>query len=324
MTLYIQNYMDISVNLTDLTHIPNISDTPLKVVVFDFDETIGYFSQFSSFITKIRFLIDVEENFFNLLDTFPQIFRPNIFNVFNILKTKKDTGKIDGVILYTNNCGGKEWVDKVINYIHHKLEYKLFDTIIYTHTDQRGRVIDHRRTSLNKSKTDLLYVITEQIQTSINILNQLEKYKYIDTELKKWLNIRLTWKTKILYQYNIHFYFFDDVYYPEMCEDINNIRFQNFFNLVKQLTNFNMTYMPETISHYYMVDKYHTSIDFKSFLMNNSKLVFKNDTQKHQFERELAHIQSDLDDQYNIFKTAPNSVVKHNYGKKILEIIEKI
>jgi predicted phosphatase len=70
--------------------------------------------------------IDISYN--QLFDLFPECFRPNIFDIFNFLLQQKKNNKIKGVLIYSNN--NDFFVKKVIEYIHYKLNAKLFDYVI--------------------------------------------------------------------------------------------------------------------------------------------------------------------------------------------------
>ena len=57
-----------------------------NVVIFDLDETIGYFSQLSVFMSYIEAYLNrefTEKEFKILLDIFPEVFRPDIFIILN-------------------------------------------------------------------------------------------------------------------------------------------------------------------------------------------------------------------------------------------------
>lgn len=115
-----------------------------KHIIFDLDETIGYFQQFI-FIMNV---IDCEEysKYFKL---FEEYFRPNIFHLFEKLLYKKKIKHIKYVILYTNN-NNPHFVHNVMDYIHSKLNHKLFDYII---------TYNSNRIHKNKSYEDLIHCI---------------------------------------------------------------------------------------------------------------------------------------------------------------------
>tara|TARA_Y100000591_G_scaffold313039_1_gene318115 strand:- start:4438 stop:5223 length:786 start_codon:yes stop_codon:yes gene_type:complete len=128
------------------------------VYVFDLDKTIGYFTQIAIFMEAIEQFIKRKlqlKDFFNLLDLFPKIFRPDTFAIFKYLKELKKKHKYVKVLIYTNNMGPKNWVHHIRKYIEHKLNYKLFDRTIAAW--KVGKVIYEKcRTSHSKSIHDLV------------------------------------------------------------------------------------------------------------------------------------------------------------------------
>lgn len=132
-----------------------------KIVVFDLDETLGYFSEFgmiweavSSYISKNN--LEQNQDFFNnLLDLFPEFLRPNIFSILEYLKRKKIKSKCNKLILYTNNQGPTEWAKSIIKYFETKTNYKLFDQIIAAYKIN-GKQVEMCRTTYSKTHEDLL------------------------------------------------------------------------------------------------------------------------------------------------------------------------
>ena len=69
----------------------------MKIVVFDLDETLGYFTELGIFwdslvhYMKIKQKPELNQTDFNaILDLSPEFLRPNIINILNYLKTKKE------------------------------------------------------------------------------------------------------------------------------------------------------------------------------------------------------------------------------------------
>ena len=57
-----------------------------KNIVFDFDETIGYFEQIIEIIIHKKTSIDVTKDVvFELFTLFPLVFRTNIFDIFHYI-----------------------------------------------------------------------------------------------------------------------------------------------------------------------------------------------------------------------------------------------
>ena len=104
-----------------------------KVVVFDFDETLGSFVDLEilwSMITQYKHTID----FNDVLDIYQQEFiRYGMMSILEYLFSKKNSGECYKIYVYTNNKAEKPWVQLIINYFNHKISRSipLFDQIIY-------------------------------------------------------------------------------------------------------------------------------------------------------------------------------------------------
>ena len=61
-----------------------------KIIVFDLDNTIGFFEQFIYILNCIS-TPDISYNY--LFDLFPECFRPNIFEIFTYLLQQKKNDK---------------------------------------------------------------------------------------------------------------------------------------------------------------------------------------------------------------------------------------
>ena len=135
-----------------------MSNIDPKIVVFDMDETLGYFVELSIFCDIIEHYEKKKltfKDFSEILDLYPEFLRPNILKVLSFLKIKKQNGECDGVIVYTNNQGPKSWAENIIRYLEDKLKYKLFDQIIGAFKVGAKR-IEYNRTSHDKSVSDLV------------------------------------------------------------------------------------------------------------------------------------------------------------------------
>ena len=134
-----------------------------KIVVFDLDETLGYYVEFGMFwdalqdyIKKQNIPIKVDQNLFNkVLDLYPEFLRPNIINILNYLKKKKSLKHCHKLMIYTNNQGPDEWAQQIQSYFESKLNYKLFDQIIKAFKI-RGKQVELCRTSHMKKHEDLI------------------------------------------------------------------------------------------------------------------------------------------------------------------------
>ena len=128
------------------------------VIVFDLDETIGYFQQLSVFIYALEDILKKKvnkQNMLELLKLYPEYFRPEIFKIFSyLLKHKKS--KNAKVFIYTNNTGPKSWVYTIKKYIENKIGGELFDRMILTWKNMDGVTYEKCRTSYEKKYSDLL------------------------------------------------------------------------------------------------------------------------------------------------------------------------
>ena len=143
-------------------------------VVFDLDETLGYFTQLGRFWDLTRFYIDKhsldDKYFFSLIDKFDNILRPKILDILKIIKKKKKQKLCDFVMIYTNNNGPNEWADLIQSYFHYNLNYKLFDRIIRAY-QINGKHIEPDRTSHDKSFDDFLKCTDLPASTKICFLD---------------------------------------------------------------------------------------------------------------------------------------------------------
>ncbi len=134
-----------------------------KIVVFDLDETLGYFVEFGIFwdslkeyITKNNINHKIDQTLFNdVLNLFPEFLRPNIINILQYLKKKKQTNKCSKLMIYTNNQGPLEWAQQIIKYFETKLNYTIIDQIIAAFK-VKGKVVEVCRTTHLKTHKDFI------------------------------------------------------------------------------------------------------------------------------------------------------------------------
>ena len=131
---------------------------PLKIVVFDLDETLGCFIEVAMFWDALEHYHGhnlLDEQFYQVMDLFPDFLRPNIFKILAYLKVKKEQQICNKIMIYTNNQGPKSWVQMISKYFNAKLAYPLFDNIIAAFK-VRGKIVEIDRTSHDKSVEDLV------------------------------------------------------------------------------------------------------------------------------------------------------------------------
>ena len=201
-----------------------------KNIVFDFDETIGYFEQIIDIIkhTKKTSKLEVFE-FFNL---FPLVFRTNIFDIFNYIVRLKKEKKIKSVILYSNN-NNDVFIGYVLSYIHNTLNYPIFDiSISLNQTGNKNKnlsdLLNYSNGLLNK-KSSIFFIDDKEYDDmkSIKYYIKCESYKYVyfNSFIKDKLNIDISlneYKTKPISQ---------SIYTIISKEIINKIRLFVLINL---------------------------------------------------------------------------------------------
>jgi hypothetical protein len=153
-----------------------------KIVVFDLDETLGYFMEFGMFWDALHdYLkekdiikeIKVDQHLFNeLLDLYPEFLRPNILNILNYLKKKREKTHCSKIMIYTNNQGPEDWAKYIKTYFENKLNYKIFDQIIAAFK-VNGKRVEICRTTHMKTHEDLIRCTQIPDNTSICFLDDV-------------------------------------------------------------------------------------------------------------------------------------------------------
>jgi hypothetical protein len=243
-----------------------------KIVVFDLDETLGYFVELGVFwlgleeyFRFIRHDYKLSQQIFNqILDLYPEFQRPNIMYILNYLKLKKTTNACNKIMIYTNNQGPKYWSEYIQKYYESKMNYKLFDQIISAFKIN-GEKIEIGRTSHRKSHADLINCTKIPPNAEICFLD--------DT----------------YYQDMVH----DNVYYINVKPYIHDIRAEVLLDrlikselLQKQIKNTNVfqTYIMAFIQQYdyecKIKDEKELQIDkaISKKIMEHLRVFFKNNT----------------------------------------------
>ena len=163
----------------------------LKIVVFDLDETLGYFVELSIFILVLEEFLNKKissEEIFKLLDLFPEFLRPKILTILDYLKSKKSKSNKIKVMIYTNNQGPRSWVTSIKDYFEDKLNYKLFDQIIAAFK-VKGKRIEMCRTTHSKTVNDFLNCTQLPKETKICFLDD-QYHEDMESENVYYINVK--------------------------------------------------------------------------------------------------------------------------------------
>jgi hypothetical protein len=148
-----------------------------KYIVFDVDETLGYFSQLGAFMDALSFYYkDFSrshfERFNEILDLYPEFIRTNMIDILKYINNKKSQGTCSGIFIYTNNQGPRTWVQHIAKYFEYKVGDQLFDKIIAAYK-VNGKVVEQGRTSQNKMYADLLRITGISLQAEVCFVDDL-------------------------------------------------------------------------------------------------------------------------------------------------------
>jgi len=175
-----------------------------KVVVFDLDETLGYYTEYgllweslNVYLKSIKSEIILDQTYFNsILDLYPEFNRPNIIKILKYLKQKKLKNCCNKLLIYTNNQGPIYWSRMLITYFETKIKYKLFDQIISAFKIQ-GQQIETGRTTHLKTHKDLLKCGNIPDNTQICFLDDVY-YPDMNHDNVYYINLKP-------YEYNLKF-----------------------------------------------------------------------------------------------------------------------
>lgn len=175
-----------------------------KIVVFDLDETLGYFMELGMFWDALKAYIKhknitqpINQTLFNkLLDLYPEFLRPNIIGILNYIRKKKEKNHCDKLMIYTNNQGPLEWAKYIMNYFEEKLNTKLFDKIISAFKVQ-GKRVELCRSTHMKTHSDLIRCTKLPENTQICFLDDVY-YPDMNNDKIYYINVKP-------YTYNLEF-----------------------------------------------------------------------------------------------------------------------
>ena len=136
---------------------------PKKIIAFDLDETLGYFSEFGIFHSAIEQFTGTQltpKQSFRIFDLYAEeLMRPKIMAILRMVMGMKRSGIIDNIMIYTNNQGGERWTYMIKEYFEFKVGVgKIFDKTICAYKKYGRKNVDceHCRTTHSKTYNDLV------------------------------------------------------------------------------------------------------------------------------------------------------------------------
>ena len=186
-----------------------------KIVVFDLDETLGCFVELGMFWDALEHIYEknlTQDDFFKVMNTFPEFIRPNIFKILNFLKKKKKSGECHSIMIYTNNQGHRSWSEMIASYFNNNIKLKLFDNVIAAFK-VKGKKIEICRTSHNKSVDDLLRCTKMPKGTQICFLDD-QYHPLMENDMVYYINIKP-------FTYSLSFLEMAERYYDNNNIDMN-------------------------------------------------------------------------------------------------------
>ena len=223
-----------------------------KIVVFDLDETLGYFLELGIFWDSLKSYIKqkkhttvLTQNDFNqIIELYPEFIRPNIFSVLKYLKRKTESGKCDGVMIYTNNNGPKEWVNYIKDFLQKKINYRLFTQVISAFKVQ-GKQVEMCRTSYDKTMKDFINCTKIPKNTQICYLDDVF-YPNMNHDNVYYIKVK-PYIHDLTFEVMIHRFMKSDIG-KSMIGEMNQQDFSNYMH--ETLSKFDYSYVEKTNKEY--------------------------------------------------------------------------
>jgi hypothetical protein len=170
-----------------------------KIIVFDLDETLGYFTQVCILWDSIQAtnsdphthddsicVNNLQQLLFNdMMNLYPEIIRPDIQTALKYVYDKKNSGECEKMMIYTNNKRNKEWISHISYYFKYLMGVEspnvLFDQLIHAFKIN-GSIVELSRTTHKKTHVDLISCTKMPFETQICFLDDslYEKMNHIN------------------------------------------------------------------------------------------------------------------------------------------------
>ena len=263
---------------------------PVKIVVFDMDETLGYFVEFGifweaiqSFFKNVLYVAAPDENDFNeILDLYPEFIRPNIYSILNYLKHKMTMDELKGVMIYTNNQGPPIWVNLIKNYFESKINYQLFIRVI-TAFKVNGKRIEMCRTTNDKTVDDFFRCSKLPINTQICFLDDTY-YPSMNSENVYYIKVK-PYIYDVEYEYMIRRFMESKIGKRFLLNESSE---ESFYSYVSEyMKQFQFLYVKKTKEEY-EIDKIvtkKTMVHLQTFFNNNRTSKISKYNENHRSRR---------------------------------------
>jgi hypothetical protein len=267
-----------------------------KIIVFDLDETLGYFTQLGIFCDALDNCIEIKDSNIkfsdkyinNIMEIFPELLRPNIMKICNYLKKMKRKNKCSKIMIYTNNQGPKSWAENITKYIDNKLNINFFDQIVAAFK-VNGEKVELHRTSHDKKFND--FIKCTKLNKDIELCFLDDRYHPdMDHENVYYINVKP------------YEYFYD---FKEMVERFEkNEKFKNLINVNKnEFNNSMLNFIDKYCFKYNKKTNEELDIDeivgkkilfhLKEFFHDNKKFTLKKKNKKKHKLTEKVKAESD-------------------------------
>lgn len=134
----------------------------MKIIVFDIDETLGFFKEFgllwhglNKITSKYLNFNYNKDHFVEIMDFYPEFLRPDIVNILKYINNKIKSGKCDKIMIYTNNQAPPPWIEYILYYFETKINGLIFDKVIKAFKINSVRV-EFKRTTHKKTLSDFI------------------------------------------------------------------------------------------------------------------------------------------------------------------------
>ena len=269
-----------------------------KIVVFDLDETLGYFTEFGIFWDAIsnyiihndlyQNTIQINDLFNKTLDLYPEFLRPNILTILKYICSKqnkcnfdednktKNTVKNNRIIcnrlmIYTNNQGPTKWTKYIIEYFRYKLGFNVFDQVISAFKINNKHV-ELCRTSHLKTHDDLIRCTKLPIDTQICFIDD---------------NYHIEMTNKKIYYINVRPYIYSLSFSEMIIRFLNTNIFEMNNNDKKKFHSYILNYMTNSNFLYFKKPNIDQHIDeiISTKILQHLHIFFRNNADDHYYTK---------------------------------------